>query len=228
MTPVSPSGDAAARLLRALEERGPRPALVWYAEEGRTELSGHVLANWVIKSIGHLADDVGLVAGDDLVLDLPPHFKRLVLALAGWSLGLSVRIVDDATDAAGLADGGGGTLAVATDRPDSAQAGAADEVLALEARALSLAFGGELPPLARDWAQEMRGSSDRLTARLGPWSGPDPVDAPGSGAVLADSDGAAVTADAASVLGALLVGRTVVGPSGSVDAAAARSEGVIG
>ena len=71
-----------AVLLEPLEALGPLPALAWHGEAARIELSGHVLANWVIKAIGHLHDEVALGQGDVVVLDLPPHWKRLVLALA--------------------------------------------------------------------------------------------------------------------------------------------------
>ncbi len=216
-----------AALLDALEATGPRPALVWYGEEGRTELSGHVLASWVIKSVNHLADEVALAAGDGLLLDLPAHWKRLVLALAGWSLGLEVHVApgrDDAAAAPAAAPPSGGT--VATDAPEGQAALDADEVLALEAVALSMRFPGPLPPLTRDWAQEVRASGDALGVPLGPWSGPAPDEGPAPRAVLVASDGAAGGAVAAALLAVLVGGGLVVGPAARVDPAQAASEGV--
>ncbi|WP_422115085.1 hypothetical protein [Brachybacterium sp. UNK5269] len=65
------TADTARLLLGALERSGPNPALAWYGEAARIELSGHVLANWVIKSIGHLHDEIALEPGETVVLDLP-------------------------------------------------------------------------------------------------------------------------------------------------------------
>ena len=86
-SPTPAPSTTGRALLAALEALGPTPALAWYGEASRIELSGHVLANWVIKAIGHLHDEVALEHGDTVVLDLAPHWKRLVLALATWSLG---------------------------------------------------------------------------------------------------------------------------------------------
>src|SRR5699024_4262225 len=76
------SPHTAARLRSGLESTGPRPALAWYGEAARIELSGHVVANWVIKAIGHLHDEIALDPDDEVVVDLPPHWKRLTLAVA--------------------------------------------------------------------------------------------------------------------------------------------------
>ena len=109
----STSLDSGARLLAALERTGPQPVLAWYGEAARIELSGHVLANWVIKTIGHLDGELALAAGDELVLDLSPHWKRLVLALAAWSLGASTRTAGDDSDQVQV---------VATDHPEIGRA----------------------------------------------------------------------------------------------------------
>ena len=66
-------------LLQSLDRMGTTPALVSYAEDGRTELSGRVLANWIIKSINFFANELLVDEGFTLVLDLPPLFKRSVL-----------------------------------------------------------------------------------------------------------------------------------------------------
>ncbi|MDO5661985.1 MAG: hypothetical protein Q4G40_04750, partial [Brachybacterium sp.] len=82
--------DTGRALLGALTARGPQPALIWYGPEGRTELSGAVLANWLIKSVNHLADEVMLDAGDAVTLQMPAHWKRFVLATAARMLGAEV------------------------------------------------------------------------------------------------------------------------------------------
>ncbi|MDN5601654.1 MAG: hypothetical protein L0G52_14105, partial [Brachybacterium sp.] len=172
---VPPSPRTGAQLLTALEQMGPRPVLAWYGEAARIELSGHVLANWVIKSIGHLHDEIDLAPGDAVVLDLPPHWKRLALALASWSLGAAVTVLEREAESASsgkLPDGVEEPRVVVTDQPDSSLAESADEVLALEAVSLAPRYSGELPPLVHDWLAEVRGSSDRLGVALPAWSGP--------------------------------------------------------
>src|SRR5699024_7548407 len=92
--PRTPNGSAPRwALLSALESTGPRPALAWYGEAARIELSGHVVANWVIKAIGHLHDEIALDPDDEVVVDLPPHWKRLTLAVACWALGARVTVL---------------------------------------------------------------------------------------------------------------------------------------
>ena len=176
MSPTAPaSPQTAAQLLSTLERLGPRPVLAWYGEAARIELSGHVVANWVIKSIGHLHDEIALAPDEQVVIDLPPHWKRLTLALACWALGARVTVLEREPGAepeppAGDED----PRVVITDRPASALADTADEVLAVEAVSLAPRFGAELPALVHDWLAEVRGSSDRLGVALPPWSGPAP------------------------------------------------------
>lgn len=224
-------------LLDALEALGPTPALAWYGEASRIELSGHVLANWVIKAIGHLHDEVALESGDMVVLDLAPHWKRLVLALAAWSLGGQVVVLprtgaEDPSPELPVGALSGGVeepRVLITDRPDSPLADTADEVLAVQGVSLAPRYDGELPPLVRDWLVEVRGSSDRLGVALPAWSGPTP--APGTGEVaaaprlLVAEDG---LASAASVLGAFLAGGGIVGPAAAVGPERADAEGVTG
>lgn len=219
------TADTARLLLGALERSGPNPALAWYGEAARIELSGHVLANWVIKSIGHLHDEIALEPGETVVLDLPPHWKRLVLALAAWSLGAEVSPLG-----AGSEDAPEQPRVVVTDRPDSPLARRADEVLAVQGVSLAPRYDGTLPALAHDWLSEVRGSPDRLQVALPAWSGPAPRPpvTPGAGAaprLLVEADGLPA---AAQVLGALLAGGGIVGPAGVVSEHQAREESVTG
>lgn len=223
------SSQTSTQLLTALERSGPRPALAWYGEAARIELSGHVLANWVIKSIGHLHDELALEPEETVVLDLPVHWKRLALALAAWSLGADVTILDRDADLEGAAVPPAPRV-VATDHPDSTLAADADEVLALDAVSLAPRFDGALPALAHDWVAEVRASPDQLGVDLPAWSGPPPADAarPGEGAVprlLVAGDG--LTA-APAVLGALLAGGGIVGPQVAIGEDRAREEAVTG
>lgn len=232
MSPTDPaSAQTGAQLLSALEHTGPRPALAWYGEAARIELSGHVLANWVIKSIGHLHDEIDLAPGEDVVLDLPPHWKRLTLAVAGWALGAAVTVLEREEGASEASlSGAGDPRVVITDRPDSALAATADEVLALDAVSLAPRYSGELPALVHDWLSEVRGSSDRLGVTLPPWSGPAVEGSPRPGSeapprVLVDDDGLSALP---RVLGALLAGGGIVGPAAVVTERQAHEEGVTG
>lgn len=227
---AAPLGSG-AMLLSALEGAGPHPVLAWYGEAARIELSGHVLANWVIKSIGHLDGEIAFEPADEVVLDLPSHWKRLVLALAAWSLGGTVHVLPDSSPPSD-------PRLVATDRPDSELADAADEVLSLEPASLTPRFGGALPPLAHDWAAEVRAFPDQLGVALPAWSGPQPGD-PGGGSpdepagrgptpeatprLLVDGDG---LGSMPAVLAALLAGGGIVGPAAAVSVQQADDEGV--
>lgn len=212
-------------LLDALRALGPRPALAWFGEVQRIELSGAVLANWVIKAIGHFADEIALEPGDLVVLDLPPHWKRLVLALAAWALGARVQLADvAAADAAGTDDAGlDAPRVLATDRPDAPLASDCDELLLLSPVSLALRFDGELPPLAHDWAEEVRANPDALLTPLSAWSGPQPAPDDGASVLLIEGDG---LEDPTRMLQALLAGRRLVGPASHVDVRAARDEGL--
>lgn len=212
----------AQALLEALEAVGPRPALAWHGEPGRVELSGHVLANWIVKTVNHLDQELLLNPGDLVVLDLAPHWKRLVIAVAAWSLGARVLLPEE------LEEGEQPRVLVTADA-GSALAARADEVLVLEPVSLAMSFPGPLPALAHDWVQEVRGCADRLAVVLPAWSGPAPApaDPPPAGGpdqralpaplVLA-SDG---VEEASRTLGALLSGRGVVGPAAALPSAPA-------
>lgn len=244
ITPAPSPARTGAQLLEALEATGPRPVLAWYGEAARIELSGHVLANWVIKSIGHLSDEIDLTPGDQVVIDLEPHWKRAVLALAAWSLGAEVILLPrtalpvpsegagarPAPEAEGaLPEGVEDPRVVVTDRPGSALADRADEVLAVQTVSLAPRYDGPLPPLVRDWLVEVRGSSDRLSVDLPDWTGPIPDPSPPTGSegatprLLVADDG---LAQAAGVLTALLLGGGIVAPAAAVSDEQAAAEGV--
>ncbi len=227
MTP--PTTPPSHALLTSLEELGPLPALAWHGEASRIELSGHVLANWVIKAIGHLHDEVALEPGDTVVLDLAPHWKRLVLALAAWSLGGEVVVlprdlagVEPA--AAAVPDGVEDPRVVITDRPGSPLAETADEVLAVQPVSLAPRYDGELPPLVRDWLVEVRSSPDRLDVPLPDWTGPSPAVSSEDGPrLLVEGDGLASVPRVLSAWGA---GGGIVGPAAAVTDHRAAEEGV--
>lgn len=87
-------------LLRTITGDPGRPRLTWYGPGGeRTELSGHVLDNWVTKTTNLLVEEHDAAPGTRAHLDLPPHWRSVVWALAVWRAGAEV--VCDAPTAAG-------------------------------------------------------------------------------------------------------------------------------
>ena len=86
------SDTFATLLARQLGSSPGRPLVTWYddATGERVELSVATYANWVAKTASLLQDEVGLVHGDQLLVDLPPHWLGPVWLGAAWSLGLVV------------------------------------------------------------------------------------------------------------------------------------------
>lgn len=83
----------------------PLPAVVHYAAEGRTELSGRVAVNWATK-MTHLLDTYGVAGPGTMLVDVPTSWRSVVLALG-------VAWCDMAWTSDPLA-----AEAVLTDRPD--------------------------------------------------------------------------------------------------------------
>lgn len=214
MSPTSPTTPlTASALIHALEVTGPRPAIAWHGNDGRLELSGHVLANWIIKATNHLRDELMLDPGAVVALAMPPHWKRLVIALAAWSVGASVRVlgpdgVEGHLPAADADQDDQEPAVLVTDRP--AEALEAEETLAVDPLSLAMRFSGELPPMVHDWVVEVRGHADQPTEALDQWSGPAPAadgpDLPDGAPFSARDDG---LTDAPLLLAALSTGHLV-------------------
>lgn len=79
-------------LVRALVASDPgRPRVTWYGTDGeRVELSARVLENWVAKAANLLVEECDAGPGSVVALDLPPHWRTVVWALATWSVGATV------------------------------------------------------------------------------------------------------------------------------------------
>ena len=134
------------------------PRLTWYGPGSeRVELSGRVLDNWVAKTSNLLQDELDAEPGTRLRLDLPAHWKSVILALAAWQLGMEV-VLDDA--AAEL-------LATADPAPAAAE-GAFDAVLAVALPALAMRWQGELPTGVVDYAAEVRSHGDVFMPHVDP------------------------------------------------------------
>lgn len=216
-----------AQLLTALEARGSSPALIWYGQDGRTELSGHVLANWLQKNVNFLRDELFAQVGASLAVMMPPHWKRTVMQLSGWLLGMDTQVGNSAGGAAFAAD----AAVLATDSPALDGADEAEELVLLDPVSLALRFSSEVPPLAHDWLPAVRGHGDVLNEPVTQWSGPTQdavasaasgVTGPDSPMMLEDVSGA----DAAAAIAQWLAGGCVIAPASALSAADRAGEGV--
>lgn len=141
---VPPPTDVPS-LMAALKDSDPgRPRLTWYGPAGeRVELSARVLDNWVAKTANLLVEELDAGPGTRVRLDLPPHWRTAVWALAVWAVG--AELSDDDSDAdvlvsTGAGDGSGRLVLVTLP---------------------ALARGAErLPPGALDYNAEVSGFGD--------------------------------------------------------------------
>nr|WP_269151171.1 TIGR03089 family protein [Spelaeicoccus albus] len=136
------------------------PRLIWYGPQSeRIELSGRVLDNWVAKSANFLVDFLDVECGDALTLDLPEHWRTIVLCLAGWSVGATVRLgAEAADDEAGSSSG-----AVITTDPRRF-AGRGDPTAGVALAGLAMRYDGDLPAGVLDYNAEARACGDVFTA----------------------------------------------------------------
>jgi uncharacterized protein (TIGR03089 family) len=138
--PVALPRDVAGVLSILAAEAG-RPRLTWYGTDGeRVELSSAVLANWVAKTTNLLVEEFDAGPGVRVGLDLPPHWRTVVWALAAWRCGATVALGPAADDAD----------VVVSDRP--AERSGAGQLVAVALPALARRFDGPLPPSAVDAA----------------------------------------------------------------------------
>lgn len=149
MPPTTPRPAASvADVLSALLSEPGRPRLTWYGPAGeRIELSGAVLDNWVNKTTNLLVEELDAGPGTRVLLDLPPHWRTVVWALAAWRVGATV--ATDAHAAAGTAD------VVVSDRPGALPVRRGAGVVAVALPALARRFDGDLPAGALDAAQSV-------------------------------------------------------------------------
>ncbi|MFF3063291.1 TIGR03089 family protein [Oerskovia sp. NPDC057915] len=147
--------------LQRLITRDPgRPRLTWYGDDGeRVELSGAVLHNWVNKTVNLLVEEFDAGPGTRVLLDLPPHWRTVVWALATWRTGATLVLPPAAEgstavgqeETSGSDDADSRTPAatdadiVVTSRPAS-WAGTGAQLVAVPLPALARRFDGDLPP----------------------------------------------------------------------------------
>lgn len=159
----------ALSLYRSLAARGAQPALTWYGEQGRMELSGKVTANHLAKISGYLADELWLDPGAAVELDLPAHWKQVLWGLGALLAGLEVRMPADQTtpppNRLSLGDPAEPAQAIITSRPEEhgPDSSPAESIAALDLGPLSLRWmGAPLSPGIYDASAEVMGQPDIL------------------------------------------------------------------
>lgn len=163
-------------LMHRLATDPGRPRLTWYEPNERIELSGRVLDNWVTKTANFLVEEFDAGPDTRVLVDLGPHWRAVVWALATWRTGSCVVLPSD-TDPAEVATG---CDIVVTYRPEHyAQA---REVVAVPLAPLARSWDGALPAGALDGAAAVMSHGDVLT-----WM---PETDPDSAAVEIDGTGA--------------------------------------
>jgi len=155
MTPALPSA-----ILDQLESASTRPRLTWYDSDGRIELSGHVVANWAVKTTNLLVEELDVEPGARVVLDLPTHWRALVWSLAAWRAGATVVVSPDDRSRLTEPDLRPDDVVV-TDEPGR-WTQSRSHLVAVALHALARRFDGELPPRALDAASSVMTYSDRL------------------------------------------------------------------
>lgn len=134
-------------IYNCLLDRGTSPALTLYgpsAGTARLELSGKVVANHVAKAANLLTDDIMIDPGQDVKIDLPPHWRLLT-----WTLGALIaggRVTPEAADV------------VVTTNPDAD----GDDVIVVSLGALDLSWPGDLPGGVIDGNADVLSQADTL------------------------------------------------------------------
>ena len=77
-------------LMHQLASEPGRPRLTWYEGDERIELSGRVLDNWVTKTANLLVEEFDAGPDTRVLVDLGPHWRTVVWALATWRTGACV------------------------------------------------------------------------------------------------------------------------------------------
>lgn len=134
-------------LEQRLRREPSQPFVTFYddATGERTELSVMTYANWVAKTANLFADELMLDPGDDLRIDLPPHWLGAVFVGGLLSCGL------------GLDE----TAPVAIVGPDSLGIGdLATTTMACSLRPFAVRFAEQLPPGVLDHGVLWAGQSD--------------------------------------------------------------------
>ncbi|RNL78627.1 TIGR03089 family protein [Nocardioides marmorisolisilvae] len=135
-----------ALLQRRLLADPGQPFVTYYDDSTgeRTELSVKTWANWVSKTANLFADELMLDPGDDLRIDLPPHWLGTVFLGGLLSCGLSLD----------------GTAPVAIVGPDGLGGNLASTTMACALHPFATRFTEPLPPGVLDHGVLWAGQSD--------------------------------------------------------------------
>lgn len=150
--------------LQRLITRDPgRPRLTWYGEDGeRVELSGAVLHNWVNKTVNLLVEEFDAAPGTRVLLDLPPHWRSIVWALATWRTGATLVLAQPSPSGDAVRqEEARGIDVVVTSRPAS-WAGTRAQLVAVPLPALARRFDGDLPAGAIDAGSAVMTYGDQI------------------------------------------------------------------
>lgn len=150
-TPAKPPRTFPELLVTRLQGDPGQPLLTAYDDSTgeRTELSATTYVNWVSKTANLLTDELGLDAGDTVLLDLPSHWLVPVFLGAAWSAALSVT-----TDADVAHD-------VVVCGPESiARHDGADPLVACSLLPFAVRFADALPSGVLDYGVLWPGQSD--------------------------------------------------------------------
>ncbi|HEY0188633.1 MAG TPA: TIGR03089 family protein [Cellulomonas sp.] len=194
--------SSVADVLSLLVTAPGRPRLTWYGADGeRVELSGAVLDNWVSKTTNLLVEEYDAEPGSTVLIDLPPHWRAVLWALAVWRAGGTVLLPG--------AGGGGPVDLTVTDRP-AAHGARPHAVVAVALPALARRFEGDLPTGAVDAAQAVMTYGDVIgwapptdpdrAALVGPAAGSTDLPVAHAGLVAAARASAATAAPGARTL----------------------------
>jgi uncharacterized protein (TIGR03089 family) len=168
--PARPPRTFPELLAARLQDDPGQPLVTAYDDTTgeRTELSVTTYANWVSKTANLFIDELGLDAGDTVLLDLPAHWLVPVFLGAAWSAALSV------TTDAGVAHD------VVVCGPDSvADHNGAIQVVACALLPFGVRFPEPLPAGVLDYGVLWPGQSDVFVPLDPPtpdtvaWLGPD-------------------------------------------------------
>ncbi|SDU52201.1 TIGR03089 family protein [Gordonia westfalica] len=155
-----------------------RPLLTYYDEATgeRTELSAATLGNWAAKTANYLVDEIGVNAGDVVVVDLPEHWQTAGIVLGALWAGADVHT--EGFDDAVLVFTSRDRL---DDHPD------ADEVVVASLDPFALPLR-DLPPGVGDYGSVVRVHGDQFFSRSPATSA---LDGATTAEVITDARGAA-------------------------------------
>lgn len=152
-----------------------RPMLTYYNEATgeRTELSAATLGNWAAKIGNYLRNDLMLVPGDRVRVDLPEHWQTAAVLLGSWWAGIAVDLTDGNDDSR--------AAFTSKDRLEHQQA---DEVIVVPLDPFAMGVR-DLPIGVNDFGETIRAHGDHFVPG---GAGPDAVDQISIADVLAAAD----------------------------------------